>query len=98
MKDCKIGERTVRQCVHSRKIVLGLAIHETCVPQSYAWGVEGQVDRYEAYADLAGERIKLQVFAMRSMASGAAFHIAARPTLPLTRFRTIHSCSVQPQD
>jgi hypothetical protein len=38
--------------------------------------VEAQVDWYEAYADLAGERIKLQVFAMRSMASGAAFHCA----------------------
>ena len=31
---------------------------------------------YEAYADVAGERTKLQVFAMRSMASGAAFHCA----------------------
>jgi transposase len=31
---------------------------------------------YEAYADLDGERIKLQVFSMRSMASGAAFHRA----------------------
>jgi hypothetical protein len=28
------------------------------VPQSYAWGVEAQVDWYEAYADLAGERTK----------------------------------------
>ena len=34
------------------------------------------VDCYEAYADLAGERIKLQVFATHSMASGAAFHCA----------------------
>jgi hypothetical protein len=34
------------------------------------------VDWYEAYADLAGERTKLQVFSMRSMASGAAFHCA----------------------
>jgi len=38
--------------------------------------VEAQIDWYEAYADLAGERTKLQVFAMRSMASGAAFHCA----------------------
>jgi hypothetical protein len=38
--------------------------------------VEAQVDWYEAYADLAGERTKLQVFSMRSMASGAAFHCA----------------------
>ena len=76
LPDCKIGERTVRQYVHNRKIALGLLVRETCVPQSYAWGVEAQVDWYEAYADLAGERIKLQVFAMRSMASGAAFHCA----------------------
>ncbi len=56
--------------------ILGLAEHETFVPQSYDWGVEAQVDWYEAYADLDGERIKLQVFSMRSMASGAAFHRA----------------------
>ena len=51
-------------------------MRETCVPQSYGWGVEAQIDWYEAYADLGGERTKLQVFAMRSMASGAAFHCA----------------------
>jgi transposase len=76
LPDCKIGERTVREYVHDRKIALGMLTRETCVPQSYAWGVEAQVDWYEAYADLAGERVKLQVFAMRSMASGAAFHCA----------------------
>lgn len=32
------------------------------------------MDWYEAYADLDGEPIGLQVFAMRSMASGTAFH------------------------
>ena len=36
------------------------------------------MDWYEAYADLCGERTKVQVFAMRSMASGAAFHHAYR--------------------
>jgi transposase len=75
---CKIGERTIRQYVHERKIELGLKVHEICVPQSYAWGDEAQVDWYEAHADLSGERVKLQVFAMRSMASGAAFHCAYR--------------------
>jgi hypothetical protein len=34
---CKIAERTVREYVHDRKIVLGLKVRETCVPQSYAW-------------------------------------------------------------
>ena len=27
-------------------------MRETCVPQSYAWGGEAQMDWYEAYADL----------------------------------------------
>lgn len=76
LPECRICERTVRQYVHLRKIALGIAIHETFVPQSYDWGVEAQVDWYEAYADLSGERTKLQVFSMRSMASGAAFHCA----------------------
>ena len=40
LPDCKIGERTVRQYVHHRKIALGMLVRETCVPQSYAWGVE----------------------------------------------------------
>ena len=73
---CQISERTVRQYVQSRKRALGLLERETCVPQSYAWGAEAQIDWYESYADLGGERTKLQVFAMRSMASGAAFHHA----------------------
>ncbi len=73
---CTPAERTVRQYVERRKQALGLAEHEVFVPQSYDWGVEAQVDWYEAYADLDGERIKLQVFEMRSMASGAAFHRA----------------------
>jgi len=73
---CTAAERTVRQYVEQRKEALGLARRETFVPQSYDWGVEAQVDWYEAYADLDGERVKLQVFSLRSMASGAAFHRA----------------------
>ncbi len=76
LPECQICERTVRLYVHERKIALGLTFHETFVPQSYQWGVEAQVDWYEAYADLSSERTKLQVFSMRSMASGAAFHCA----------------------
>ena len=87
---CTAAERTVRHYVEQRKQVLGFGRRETFVPQSYEWGVEAQVDWYEAYADLHpsdedlspgapvldGERIKLQVFSMRSMASGAAYHRA----------------------
>ena len=74
LPECQIAERTVRHYVHERKLSMGLVRPEICVPQSYAWGGEAQVDWYEAYADLAGQRIKLQGFAMRSMASAAAFH------------------------
>ena len=66
----------MRNHVRDRKLQLGLIARETFVPQSYSWGQEAQVDWYEAWADLAGERTKVQVFAMRSMASGAAFHRA----------------------
>jgi transposase len=75
---CTPAERTVRQYVERRKRELGLALHETFVPQSYDWGVEAQIDWYESYADIDGERTKLYVFSMRSMASGAAFHRAYR--------------------
>ena len=71
-----VAESTVRNHVRQRKRGLGLAARETFVPQRYAWGQEAQVDWYEAWADLGGERTKVQVFAMRAMASGAAFHRA----------------------
>jgi transposase len=71
-----VAESTVRRYVGKRKLALGLLKRETFVPQSYSWGVEAQVDWYEAYADVDGCREKLQVFCMRSMASGGAFHRA----------------------
>src|SRR5438105_1861319 len=76
LPNCPVAERTVREYVHDRKHALGLLARETCVPQSYDWGVEAQVDWYEAYADLDGERTKCQGFTMRSMAAGGAFHVA----------------------
>lgn len=71
-----VAESTVRNHVRARKRAMGLTARETFVPQSYSLGQEAQVDWYEACADLGGERTKVQVFAMRSMASGAAFHRA----------------------
>ena len=73
---CTAAERTVRMYVEQRKEALGFGRHEIFVPQSYDWGIEAQVDWYEAYADMDGERVKLQVFSLRSMASGAAYHRA----------------------
>lgn len=74
LPNCEVGERSVRLYVHERKREMGGETRETFVPQSYSWGVEGQVDWYEAYAEVEGKREKVQVFCLRSMASGGAFH------------------------
>jgi transposase len=74
--ECQVAESTVRRYVRERKQALGMLAGERFVPQSYPWGSEAQIDWYEAVADLGDERQTLQVFVMRSMASGGAFHRA----------------------
>jgi hypothetical protein len=69
--DWLVGHSRVREYVSFRKRQLGMTKQEVFIPQSYPPAAEAQCDWYEAYADLGGERIKLQVFAMRSMFSGA---------------------------
>lgn len=71
-----IAESTVRSWVRGRKEALGLSSREVYIPQEYGWGEEAQVDWYEAWVELGGNRVKVQLFAMRSMKSGAAFHRA----------------------
>ena len=74
LPECPIGESTVRRHVRATKRELGMLLRAVSVPQCYPWGSEAQVDWYEAYAELGGELQKVQVFSMRSMASGGAFH------------------------
>jgi hypothetical protein len=74
--ECVVAEPTIRRYIRQRKAELGLLARETFVPQSYDWGVEAQVNWYEADADLDGERTTCQVFTMCSMASAGAFHRA----------------------
>jgi transposase len=74
--DIKLAEATVRAYVRSQKVKIGLIHRETFVPQSYTWGQEGQVDWYEMVAELGGERQKVQIFCLRSMAGAGAFHHA----------------------
>jgi transposase len=71
-----VSESTVRRYVQFRKQELGQAERDTFIPQVYDWGVEAQVDWYEAFAEIAGETCKVYGFTMRSMASGGAFHVA----------------------
>jgi len=75
MPEVEVAESTVRRYVRERKAVMGLLGQETFIAQSYMWGVEGQVDWYEGWAELEGEPRKVYVFCLRSMASGA-FHRA----------------------
>jgi hypothetical protein len=60
-----VAESSIRRYVRERKIELKLIKQETFIPQSYVWGREAQVDWYEAYADIGGEREKAYVFCMR---------------------------------
>jgi transposase len=74
---CEIGEATVRRYVRARRQEMGLqGKAEVFIEQTYHWGVEAQVDWYEAVADLGAGGQMWQVFSMRSMASGGAFHCA----------------------
>ena len=71
-----VAESTVRAYVRRRKWELGLSGKETYIPQDYMFGDEAQVDWYEAYVLLGNVQVKVQIFNMRSMKSGAAFHTA----------------------
>ena len=92
--DLKVSESTIRRYVRKRKHEMGLIGRETFIPQSYRFGEESQVDWYEAYADLDGERQKLYIFCMRSMASGGAFH-RAYPHASQQAFLEAHELAFQ---
>ncbi len=72
----EVAEATVRAYVREKKLKIGLIHREIFVPQSYTLGHEGQVDWYEMFAELGGERQKVQIFCLRSMGSAGAFHRA----------------------
>jgi len=65
--EVRVAEATVRRYVRRRKQELGVAARETFVPQSYDWGVEAQVDWYEAAVQFEEGRQVTYFFTMRSM-------------------------------
>ena len=71
-----VSPRSVRREVELWRQQHDAVRTETYIRQQYEPGVEAQADWYEAWAELGGERVKLQVFCLRSMYSGAAFHRA----------------------
>ena len=76
LPEIAVAESTVREYVRTKKIEMGLTGRAIFIPQSYALGSEGQVDWYEAYAEIDGQETKVNIFCLRSMASGGAFHRA----------------------
>jgi transposase len=76
MSEHPVAESTVRAYVRERKGALGLTGREVYVPQEYELGYEAQADWYEAWVVLDGVRVKVQVFSLRSMMSGGAYHRA----------------------
>jgi transposase len=94
MPGVEVAESTIRRYVRERKREMGLSAGETFVPQSYRWGREAQVDWYEAWAELGGERQKLFIFCMRSMAGGGSFH-QAYPHATQQAFLEAHESAFQ---
>jgi transposase len=76
MPEQEVSPRSVRRAVEHWKRQRATERAEVYISQQYEPGREAQVDWYEAYAELGGERVNLQVFCLRSMYSGAAFHRA----------------------
>lgn len=74
----EVSEGSVRRYVRERKEEMGLWRGEIYIPQSYVVGEEAQVDWYEAYAEMEEGREKVQIFTLRSMWSGGAYHRAYR--------------------
>ena len=78
--EVRVAESTVRHYVCCRKQELGMTERETFVPQSYDWGSEGQVDWYEAFAEVMGESRKVYCFAMLVL---LIFWVSRRGDLPI---------------
>ncbi len=77
LAECEIAERTVREYVHDRKIALGICSARDLRSAEVTPGAwKRRLTGTRPMRIFACERIKLQVFAMRSMASGAACHCA----------------------
>jgi hypothetical protein len=77
-----VAEATVRRYVRRRKQELGVAARETFVPQSYDWGVEAQVDWYEAAVEFEEGRETTH------FSRCAAWRAAARFTLRISTPRS----------
>ncbi|WP_208609874.1 IS21 family transposase [Desulfofustis glycolicus] len=67
------GESTVRRYVRQAKMRLGFCLHGTFIPGDPEAGYEAEVDWGTATAIIAGERLQVKYFCMRSKYSGKHF-------------------------
>ena len=73
----EVGESTVRDHVRKRRRELGLTVGEVFVPQAHVPARTAEVDWGQAEVELAGSRVTVHLFHMRSCFSGAAFSMAS---------------------
>ena len=76
MPQQEVSPRSVRRAVQDWKQQRKLERAETFISQQYEAGREGQVDWYEDYAYLSGERVKLQVSVCAACTAARHFHRA----------------------
>jgi transposase len=69
----KGAESTVRRWVREQKIRLGLKTTEAVIPLDPEVAQEAEVDWGSAWIGMAGERLQVKLFCMRSRYSGKAF-------------------------
>jgi len=72
----EVAETTVREHVRKRRRELGLTVGEVFVPQVHAPARTAEVDWGQAEVELAGSRVTVHLFHMRSCFSGAAVCMA----------------------
>lgn len=72
-----VAETTVRDHVRKRRRELGLSLPEVFVPQVHVPARTAEVDWGQAEVELAGSRMRVHLFFMRSCFSGAAFSMAS---------------------
>ena len=89
-----VAETTVRDHVRKRRRELGLTVAEVFVPQVHAPGRTAEVDWGEAEVELAGARMRVHLFFMRSCFSGAAFSMAS-PVQTQQAFLEGHVCAFE---
>ena len=72
----RVAESSVRAMVRGLKVEVGLDRTQVVVPQTHPPGAEAEVDFGEFVSVIAGDSMKVYMFALRLSHSGKAVHVA----------------------